>query len=277
MLRSTIFVENRPAKSARQIFVAVLLTFAVGSLTECAHAQNAGPGPPPGAPSPATPAAPVAQFNGNILTLPQKMPGSRYTGLRIAVDPRWTNTFGYRPIEVTITAPKASRNDRQLTIQLHAGWGQDIGAEQEFVLPAQQTSVTTEISVPIYQIAQNNYWWDLWVDGAKDKDLSIDRQDSISTMGTVAPSGGSSLTFLTVGPNTNHRKLVSTNSLELQVLSLELSKFPTRWIDYSALDVVSLSLDEAQQLATSNPAAFEAINDGPMPEGNCGLATLGRN
>ena len=59
-----------------------------------------------------------------------------------------------------------------------------------------------EISVPIYQIAQNNYWWDLWVDGVKDKDLSIDRQDSISTMGTAAPTGDSSLTFLVAGPST---------------------------------------------------------------------------
>jgi hypothetical protein len=47
--------------------------------------------------------------------------------------------------------------------------------------------------------------------------------------------------------------------MEMEVLSLKLSTFPTQWIDYSAFDVVSLSRSEVQQLVTKQPKSWDAI------------------
>ncbi len=250
---------------------AVMLAFALmcASVANVAVAQGRRSGKSP------TAAAPVAQFNGNKIQLPTKRPVSRTSGMTLSVDPRWTNSYGYRPVEVTISSPKATKADHLITIQLHTGWKRSISAEQDFEFSAGSTSATTTIALPTYQANMNNYfWWDVWVDGLKDKDLSIDRVSSLSWMGS--PNGNAaSLTFLVAGSSSSHRSLVATNAMEFEVLALELAKFPTRWIDYTTLDVVSLSLPEAQQLAQQQPAAFEAIGRWVRAGGQLWISEVG--
>ncbi len=205
------------------------------------------------------PITPVVQFNGNVMQLPQKLPASRQSGLRLSIDARWSNNYGYQPVEVTISSTKPVASEHLVTIQLHAGWNRNISVEQEFELPKGSTKTSTSITLPIYQTAQNYYWWDLWIDGVRDKDLSIDRVSALSFLGGSGSSADASVNLLVPGPKKNHRLLVTTNPTELEVLSLEISAFPARWIDYTSFDVVAISLGEAQQLANNRPAVFQAI------------------
>ncbi|HEX4413129.1 MAG TPA: hypothetical protein VH107_05830 [Lacipirellulaceae bacterium] len=244
-------------------------------LTSSAHAQRA-------AWSPAN-ANTVAINNGSVVEWPKKFassfappPISRYTGLRISVDARWTNTYGYRPVEVTVLSPVAvAKTDRVITIDLRAGWERKVAVQQEFVLPAGAASATTMVSMPIYQSAQNCFSWDVWIDGVKDKDLSLDIYEALSISGGIPPTATTSATFLVAGPSNKHRTLVGTNSLDVAVLTLGLGEFPTRWIDYSALDVVSLSLGELNLLAMSNPAGFEALGQWVRTGGQLWICDVG--
>ena len=244
----------------------------------CAMASIVVPHDAIGQPPPsnlAAPAAtPVIQFNGTETQLPAKFPFSRRSGLRLRVDPRWTNNYGYRPVEVEISSPKPTTSDHLITIQLHAGYNRNISVEQVFEMPAGSTKATTHVSLPVYQAPVNNFWWDLWVDGVKDKDLSIDRNSPQAWMSS-ANGSGSNLTFLVAGSNNTNRTLVSTNALELEVLSLNLAEFPTRWIDYTAIDVVSLSLSEVQQLAKQSPTTFDAIRQWVAAGGQLWVSDIG--
>jgi hypothetical protein len=148
---------------------------------------------------------------------------------------------------------------RRIRIQFHAGWNRDMDVEQEFELPAGSNSATAIVSLPTFQNVANNYfWWDVWVDGILDKDLSVERAATLSWMGNFS-GNASGLTFLVPGPANDHRSLVTTSSMEFDVLTLELAKFPTRWIDYTTIDVIALSFGELTQLKEEQPAAFDAV------------------
>ena len=229
--------------------------------------------PPQATPTPPA-ASPVVQFNGTQTQLPLKFPVSRRTGLSLNVDPRWTNNYGYRPVEVTISSPNPTTVDHVITIELHTGHNRNVSVKQSFEMPAGSTKATTTVSLPVFQTPLNNFFWDLRVDGIKDKDLSVDYKSPQAWMSGATSSGGN-LTFLVAGPNKTHRSLVSTNALELEVLSLNLSAFPTRWIDYTAIDVVSLSLAEVQQLAKQSPTTFEAIRKWVAAGGQLWVSDVG--
>ena len=93
-----------------------------------------------GQPPPLPSGTAVPQPNGNVIEMPRpKGKTSRLSGLTISVDARWTNSCGYRPVEVTIKSPKPVAGDRLITIQLHAGWNQNVSVEQEFVMPRGST------------------------------------------------------------------------------------------------------------------------------------------
>jgi len=91
-----------------------------------------------------------------------------------------------------------------------------------------------------------------------DKDLSNDRRDMLSWM-TNFSGNTAGLTFLVAGPAKDDRTLVTTSSMEFDVLTLDLPNFPTRWIDYTTIDVIALSLDELKQLQEEKPEAYNAI------------------
>lgn len=214
----------------------------------------------PGGP-PSIPATPVRQFNGNPkpITMPPNRPASRRDGLVVSVDPRWSNYYGYWPVQVTATALKPAAATRVITIRLHGGWMRSVSAEQKFELPAGSTTASTTVSVPIYQTNMNYFWWEVWVDGRYDEDLSLDQSGGAMRSGGAPSNPGAGVVFLTVASSGNSRSLVSTNASELQVLTLALPEFPTRWIDYTALDVVAMSLGDAHVLKETQPQCFEAM------------------
>src|ERR1051326_4427981 len=171
--------------------------------------------------------------------MPMKLSVSRKTGLDLYVDSRWANAYGYRPFEITVNSPAPSTSDHLITIQLHTGSGSDITVVQDFELATGSKSVTTTMDVPSYEPGAHYFWFDVWVDGEKDTDLSVN--ESHRFVGGGMSAGTSNVTMLIAGPPVNHKSLYSTGLNDLEVLSLNLGDFPHKWIEYTALDVVSLT------------------------------------
>ena len=128
----------------------------------------------------------IQQQNGAVFQSPAGLSASRQSGLSLTVDTRWANGYGYRPVQVTIQSPKPATADRLITIKLQTAWFPyqrgSIAVEQDFELLTGSTTATATISCPQYQLVNQYFWWDVWVDGVKDKDLSVDRNTSMRTM-----------------------------------------------------------------------------------------------
>ncbi|HVT29831.1 MAG TPA: hypothetical protein VHE81_17565 [Lacipirellulaceae bacterium] len=213
-------------------------------------------------PAPATGLIPIPKAvsapNGNLMVVPQQRSGSRQTGLWLFVDTRWVNGYGYRPVKVTVWSPKPTTAGHTITVQLHCGWQRDVSAAQSISLPIGSTRASTNVSIPIYDQNASCFWWNVWVDGVKDIDLSLKKEDALGRWGLTNFSS-SNLKLLVPGDNSSFRTFSSSNSMDFDVLSLEPTDFPQRWINYSCFDVVSLSTAELQSIAQTNPTAFEAM------------------
>jgi len=203
-------------------------------------------------------ATPVQQTNGTTVKMPLKRPVSRSNGLTLTVDTRWSQNYGYRPVEVTISSTKPAAADHAISIKLYSGWNGTIRVEQEFKLPSGSTSATETVSVPQYQAATQFYWWDVRVDGFLDKDLSLKKEDAYGVMqsGYATTSG---VSFLAMGLKAGERTLVAPSSMDFEIMTLAGIEFPKRWIDYTCLDAATLSMDELIFLKNSSPVAFQAM------------------
>ncbi len=206
--------------------------------------------------------APVAvQPNGLKVELPGAGTVSRFSGLSLSVDTRWIDSYGYRPIQVTVTSPTPVTTDRLLTIRLRGGWqGRrrgEIVVERDFELPMGDTAATVVVSLPQYRSTIQYFWWEVWVDGEKDKELSTDRLAGMTMMIGGIPVNG--YTMLVLGTAAENRQVSIGGSGDARALTLPRADLPTRWLDYSCFDVVSLKCDELRQVAQANPAAFAAL------------------
>jgi hypothetical protein len=225
-------------------------------------------------------ATPTVQQNGTTVRMPVNRPVSRKSKLKLTVDTRWTNNFGYRPVFVTVSSPTSTTADRLITIRLHiAGWGWHQGeltVEQDFELPMGQTSVTTSMPCPQYRLDTQFYWWDVWVDGAKDNDLSMEEDIARSTMmAAITPGAPGGVSCLVVGPGGPLRTLMTPATMQFDVLSLSIGDMPRRWIEYSCFDVVSLHLSELRLLSQSNPEAFQALRRWVRAGGQLWISDVG--
>ncbi len=221
----------------------------------CSHACAQAPAP---AVAPGAMPQPVAQPNGDVIVMPQNLPASRRFGLLLYVDTRWVNAYGYRPVEVTISSPLPTTAAHTITIELHSGWDNVITAEQDFEFPLGATKASTIVALPFYEPSIIGVWWEVRVDGVKDVDLSIDKENASRRL-TGANVSASTVRVLVPGSQATQKSLVSTSVFDFEVLSLTLGDFPRRWIDYTCLDVISLSVTDLEQLVMSNAAAFESI------------------
>jgi hypothetical protein len=222
----------------------------------------------------------TAQANGTMVQMPINRPVSRRSKLTLTLDTRWANNYGYRPVEVTVSSPTPVTADRLITIRLHSKWWSresgTVAVEQDFELPLGSTSATTTIACPQYQLATQMFWWEVWVDGVKDKDLSITEKIARTTMlGGISAGAGTGVSCLIVGPANSRRTLSTTGTLEFEFLSLPAADFPQRWIDYTCLDVVALSQNELILLSKVNPQALEATRRWVQAGGRLWVSDIG--
>jgi|tagenome__1003787_1003787.scaffolds.fasta_scaffold20949437_2 hypothetical protein len=262
-------------ESRRNAICRLLSLFAIAALAlphRYTEAQPwAGPGGPGSGGIGTLQSAPVP--NGTTVHMPLKLSVSRKSGLEIYVDSRWANSYGYRPFEITVNSPAPSTSDHLITIQLHTGSASELSVVQDFEVPTARKSVTTTIDVPSYEPAAHYFWFDVWVDGEKDADLSVD--ESHRFVGGGMSAGTSNVTMLTPGPPSNHKSLYSTGLNDLELLSLNLADFPQKWIEYTALDVVALRVNELSTLANEHPTSFEAIRQWTRAGGQLWIYDIG--
>lgn len=218
------------------------------------------------------------QPNGDFTAMPQKFAVSRRSGLTLLVDTRWVNGFGYRPVTVTIDSPKAVTLEHQIKIQLHSGWEfeYETSVEQDFELPAGSRQASTVVAMPIYDQSRKVFWWDVWVDGNKDFDLCR-KLDEAMRSSSIAAITGTTIRILAPGTAANDRSVVGMTNSDFEVLSFLPQNFPDRWIDYTCLDVVSISLANLEHFATKQPATLEALTRWVRVGGQLWISDVGGN
>jgi hypothetical protein len=201
--------------------------------------------------------------HGFIVQVPSEKAYSQQSGLRLEVDSRWPNNFGYRPIRVRVLAEKPATAERRIKIRLHAGswdWRSGtISVEQHFDLPVGAASAQTVVSCPQY-FAGQRYWWRVWVDGVADRELGVAESAAGQLVATGSVnSTNTALKFLMVGPKAQSQRMVGLGSDVFEALVLSIADLPTRWIDYSAIDAVAISPQNLRQLSDTRPDVLAAI------------------
>jgi len=211
---------------------------------------------------------------------------SRGNGLVMTFDTRWVDGFGYRPVKVTATPTLLSRVDRTLTVEFYVrhGWQSDydLRVAQDMEIPAGSGPVAMTLSVPqhvpLHQCDINVFEDGELLEKLSVKGISFNNfgfgsqpPESLPSMLVVGQkaSGQSPDTALLAdllpvenyeqwnrGPranNQNGRRLLPT------AVSRTLDELPQRWIDYSSLDIVCLSLTQLTELRQDHPAKFQAV------------------
>lgn len=220
----------------------------------------------------------VVQPNGTVITLPANGKVSRDSGLTLEVDTRWADSYGYRPLEFVFRSAQPTTLARTIKIQLHIGWlgpGSRLTVEREFEFAAGSTSLSAKISVPIYRVSGQLYWWDIWVDGKKENLLSLGRMESASIPGALVQSNGNGASILVVGPKQRRRQLMAPQTYEFEVFSLPEDEFPDNWRDYTSFDLVALSLEEMRGILRDQPARFEALRKWGQSGGQIWIGDVG--
>jgi hypothetical protein len=244
--------------------IATLVFFAVCSIATSVYGQPSGGWRP----------VPTPQVNGIKVQLPFNLSVSPLSRLSLTVDTRWSNSYGYRPIEVSVASPRASSTDRFITVRLHGSGSGSIRVTQVIKLPARRPSVTATIALPQYKSSGQFVWWEVWVDGVKDDELSLIVKSAIAAGINSNYGAASGLSILTVGANT--RALVAPTTYEFETLLLPIDSFPKRWIEYTCFDVVLMSATDLETLEKSNPVAMGAMQQWLRAGGQLWVTEVGK-
>jgi hypothetical protein len=214
-------------------------------------------------------------------------------GIKLTIDPYWVEGYGYRPVRVTATAVTTADFDRTISVQMLVDDGYwrndqiDMTVSQEFVLPAGAASAATTIAVPQYR-EWNRIGWTVLVDGYLAKELSstilngpsqnsgainngqprVLYVDSLSPPRTATPVPPSQPQNRRSNWTAAIAQTGDPSGLGANAATVVPSDLPTRWIDYSCLDIVQLSSTELNNVVQEQPAAWQAIRRWVAAGGN---------
>lgn len=197
---------------------------------------------------------------------------SKKTGLLIRLDTRWCEGYGYRPVRFVIESPKPATVDRTIALSLSVHdwrhYDHAVEVSQSVVLPAGATSVTTTLAVP-----QLHSWrsisWRVSVDGVFDEEISSGKREVIAH----PPRQGATFVILSKAPRQaatvrtafdprNQRTVTGDGSepdFDGYTLEEVRQPLPDRWLLYTTLDVVRLTVDQLTATAAEQPTTFAAL------------------
>lgn len=204
----------------------------------------------------------LQQPSGIIVAVPSDSAYSQRDGLRLEIDTRWPFNYGYRPVRVRVTSAKPTTAEHRITIRFHiAAWDwRYLDVSQSFDMPAGTTEATAVIRCPQLQ-NDGRYWWEVLVDGVRERELCMTETASWNANASGnANAANSSLKFLIVGPESKNHRLMGAVGDAFVAVTLAVDQLPTKWIDYSAVDVVVLTPDDLYELAESRPDAVVALS-----------------
>ncbi len=222
---------------------------------------------------------PSLASNGDKVIVPlSRAPASAYStqsGLQLEIDTTWAGNRGYRPVRVTARKLKPATAETLITIQFSAGnWRnarQAIAVETDFELPQGAASSATTFSVPQY-LDWNHFSWEVWVDGVKDEELSIE------AMGYNSGSPGAAAVGV-LGPSlwnsSNVQLLQMASSSTLETFDFDIAKLPEQWIDLSSFDAFTMKLGQLELLYVSDPEKYSQLLRWLRAGGNLWVTELG--
>jgi hypothetical protein len=204
-------------------------------------------------------------------------------GLSLRVETTWPDGAGYRPVRVAVTPAVPVAADRTLafeftTFEYYGGSPSRIRVAQDIEIPSGSGPLTTTILVP-YLSGHNNYEFEVGENGR-----AIPGMKGSGSFQTFAAEERFPR-ILAVGPQSPNaanvgRVFVSANQYGSDIIAYEYKSsgsptlyaysLPTlqsialgdlgdRWLDYSALDLVAISLADLQLLQRGKPAVLDAI------------------
>jgi hypothetical protein len=209
----------------------------------------------------------------------------------LTVESDWLDAPGYRPVRFQLDCVPSTA-DRTLTIEFYAQhwYGPALTVALDLEVPAGSAQAVKEVSIPQY------YPWQMFQvtvseDGRQNEELSGFSGGTSSFTGQwqsqwpstlmigewpsnvdLSPfanmagvAGAYSQNPNSATPNTTAApKNFTTGNLH----ALPASALPKKWIDYTGLDIICLSLDELEKLKTANPEAWTAVRNWTAAGGN---------
>lgn len=217
-------------------------------------------------------------------------------GLALTIDSHWPGGHGYRPVRIEVSSLAPSVADRTLTVDLrchtlYGGTG-SIVVGQDIEIPAGAAQVVETIAVP-EQFAVGVVELDVALNGRHSKGLSISNTGGWSNYGQGIEEHVPAI--LLVHGGTPETYVFSNLFPEIQTfrqwsqppavsgektpypfaLTTPAVRLPERFVDYSALDIVCLSLNDAVDLAAKRPAAWTAVRRWTAAGGNLWVYGMG--
>lgn len=198
---------------------------------------------------------------------------SRYSGLFVELedDGLGSGQFGYRRLFFHLHSPKALTADTQVTLRATVSdWSRSqnsVTVEVDGELLRGQTTGTITARIP-----QNCEWrtvyWDLWIDGQHDPELSRSRHQVSFVNNSDANrwQSGNMLELQAVGDEqtvtqSGARRLwlsrSSSSALNLQSVTGGLRE---NWLDYTPFDMVRIDFAEFQSLPEDKPNQWRALS-----------------
>ena len=218
-------------------------------------------------------------------------------GLKMDVDTRWPSGAGYRPVRITITPVAPAIADRTLTVELAAGHFWDHGKEdlrvvQDIEIPAGSGAIQTTMSVP-QTLGWNHYSITVIENGKVIPRLSStgsgdqytswvweEKFPKVLIVGDKLPDTSGMGALLNVAEYYQYGSVVPGSAGKTPLptaLATPAADLPPRWIDYTNLDLVCLSVDQLAGLAGQRPEVFRAILEWTSAGGNLVVYGAGRD
>ncbi|MAT69770.1 MAG: hypothetical protein CMJ58_09620 [Planctomycetaceae bacterium] len=218
----------------------------------------------------------VAPTPGMTTPLPKRY--SQRSGLHVACSAGFDGEMGYVPLEIQVTARKASGADRTLRFRFEAGsWrsrGRGVAVEQEFVFPGGATSQTFRTLAP-----RHGDWsygsWTTWVDGRPDDQLSAER------IGVLRSGAGQRTSVMAIGRarlgNGLQQTLQGSGFVPGEIVESRwaLNSLPENWLEVASYDVAIAYPEELQQLSVEQPARLAALRKWVYAGGNLWIVAQG--
>jgi hypothetical protein len=233
-------------------------------------------------------------------------------GTRMIVDTRWVDGAAYRPARITITPTAPTTTDKLFTVEFlfrRRYWSDDqydLRVARDIELPAGSGPVRATVLLPrcpeclqyaINVLEDGEAQLGLCVGWRPFTNLQTDLEECLPVVlvvGDTIPDTGQLATLLPLenyngsqavrrfsrGPNRQQQFLSQKSSFALELPGLVVrpaAELPQRWIDYSNLDVVCLSLGQLEELADNNPSALEAVLHWTAAGGNLWVYAVGQD
>jgi hypothetical protein len=209
----------------------------------------------------------------------------------MTVDSRWVGGGGYRPVRVSVTPTRPVKADRTLMLEflLRRGWHYRYEGDRFRVVQFVEIPAGSRVGQPIeatVSIPQTSGWDEYEVNVFEDGKL----ESGLCHVGSMGVGPDWQLEealprmlFVGVGSPDTRGIASALGPIEESgyvlplptAIARRISELPARWIDYTNLDVVCLSMRQAAALKAGRPEAFAAVLQWTRAGGNLWVYAVG--